>query len=67
MNETVEFSYWITDEHGDDEKRVIVRKHDEDGLNANTLCEAFVDFMEAAGFSTDNIYDYFNEEEKTPW
>ena len=67
MNETVEFSYWFTDEHGNDEKRVIVRKQSAEGLDTNTLCEAFEDFMESAGFSVDNVYDYFNDEEKAPW
>ena len=63
----VEFAYVFTNDEGDDEKRVFVRKQDKYGLNSNDLCEAFVDFMESAGFSVDNIYNYFSEGEKAPW
>ena len=61
MKEMVEFAYVFTNDKGDDEKRVFVRKNSDEGLSADTLCEAFVDFMESAGFSVDNVYDYFEE------
>lgn len=60
MMEVVEFSY-LFDEDGDS-KRVVIKKEDKDGLNGNDLCDAFVDFMTSAGFSEQNIYDYFKEE-----
>ena len=59
--ESIEFVYSFTDQDKpDDLKRVIIRKSD-DGLDANDICEDFVDFMVAAGFSEQNVYDYFNE------
>ena len=68
MNETVEFSYWFSDGRGNDEKRVTFRKQNEEGLEVDTLCEAFVDFMVSSGFSEQSVYDYFSGgEEKAPW
>lgn len=61
MNEMIEFVYTFSDERDDDTKRVIIRKQSKDGLTADTLCEAFVDLMESAGFCVDNVYKYFNE------
>lgn len=58
--EVVEFSY-LFDYEGDS-KRVVIKKEDKDGLNGTDLCDAFVDFMTSAGFSEQNIYDYFKEE-----
>lgn len=59
--ESIEFVYSFTNEDKpDDLKRVIIRKSDE-GLCATDICDAFVDFMTSAGFSEQNIYDYFNE------
>lgn len=60
MMEVVEFSYLFDDEG--DSKRVVIKKEDKDGLNGADLCDAFVDFMTSAGFSEQNIYDYFKEE-----
>lgn len=34
---------------------------DDNGLRADEVCENFVDFMESAGFSIEQIFDYFRE------
>ena len=61
MNEMIEFCYTYSDERDEDVKRVIIRKQAKDGLNGDTICEAFVDLMESAGFCLDNVYRYFKE------
>jgi len=60
MMEMIEFMYNFSDDHDRDTKRVIIRKQSEDGLTCDELCEAFIDFMEAAGFNTDCVYEYFD-------
>ena len=59
--EYIKFKYGFTDlDHKVPDKKVSVYcDGEEKGLDALDVCEAFVDFMEAAGFSRDNIYDYF--------
>ena len=61
MNETIEFSYWFTDDHGNDEKRIVIRKSSENGVNGTDICDAFEDFMRSAGFCVEKIYEYFKE------
>ena len=61
MNEMIEFVYTCSDEQDTDVKRVIIRKQNKGGFTTDTLCGAFVDLMEAAGFCIDNVYDYFKE------
>ena len=58
MSEIVEFRYQFrTDE---EVKEInIQRSAEEEGLNCQQLCEAFVDLMESAGFSIDNVYAFF--------
>ena len=34
---------------------------DDSGLRVDEVCENFVDFMESAGFSIDQIMNYFRE------
>lgn len=33
----------------------------EEGLNVNTVCEAFADFMESIGYSMEQVAHYFEE------
>ena len=41
------------------EIRAIRRDRDDCGLRTTDICEMFRDFMESAGFSVDNIIEYF--------
>lgn len=34
---------------------------DDCGLRVDEVCENFIEFMESAGFSIDQIFDYFRE------
>lgn len=49
------------DSHAEDarEIRAIRRDKDDCGLRTADICEMFRDFMESAGFSVENIIDYF--------
>lgn len=60
MIERVKFSYAFIDEDDGTVHKVINTK-EKDSINANELCEMFVDFMRSAGYSEQNIWDYFNE------
>lgn len=56
--ECIEFKYCFKD--GDNDcKEVKVIKRNEDGLCSTDICEMFVDFMESVGFSTGNVFNYF--------
>ena len=58
MSEMIELRYlFCTD--GESKDISIKRTAEEEGLNCQRLCEAFVDFMESAGFSIDNVYAFF--------
>lgn len=59
--EYIKFKYEFNDlDHKVPDKKVTIYcDGKEEGLNAYDVCEAFMDFMEAVGFSKDNIYDYF--------
>ena len=35
---------------------------DKDCILANELCEMFLDFMQSAGYSEENVFKYFNED-----
>ena len=62
--EYIKFKYEFNDlKHQIPDKKVSVYcDGEEDGLDCTEVCEAFVDFMESAGFSRDSIYDYFLKE-----
>jgi len=59
INEQVTFSYEFCDK--DDgimhEVRTVKKK---DSITVSELCEMFIDFMKSAGYSEDNIWDYFD-------
>ena len=59
--EEVRFTYNFHDED-DGSYHSVTNSKCKECISANELCEMFVDFMESAGYSTQNIYDYFNEE-----
>ena len=58
MKESIEFVYTFEDENGNT-KRIIVNKHAE-ALQCTEVCEAFEDLINSAGFSMDNVLEYFN-------
>lgn len=65
MRESIQFHYKFVNkdsEDANDFKEIFVNKESEDGLNCSKVCEAFVDFMVASGFSEQNIYGFFNED-----
>lgn len=59
--ERIEFNYVFRDDDNE-EKMITVTKRNEDGLHDYDVCEMFMDFMNAIGFSEENIFRYFNEE-----
>lgn len=61
VREEVRFSYNFCDKDDGTEHTVTNAKCKE-CITADELCEMFVDFMESAGYSTENIFDYFREE-----
>lgn len=61
MRESVEFNYVYRDDDDEDCKEIRVIKRHKDSLTCEELCEAFVDFMESAGFSISNVYEFFEE------
>lgn len=58
--ETIKFTYAFDDD-GNDEKTVLLKKSDENGIHDYDICEMFLDFMTSVGFSEDNVYRYFSE------
>jgi len=58
--ETIKFTYAF-DDGGNDEKTVLLKKADENGIHDYDICEMFLDFMTSVGFSEDNVYRYFSE------
>ena len=60
VNERVRFSYTFTDED-DGMVHKIVSLKDKDSITATEVCEMFLDFMRAAGYSEDNVFNYFNK------
>lgn len=64
MHESIRFNYEFINKDSEytyDSKEINVHKESKDGLNCSEVCEAFVDFMVASGFSEQNIYGFFNE------
>ena len=60
MKEIVEFSYYFESDGSEGKEVNIYRKAHEDGLTVDTLCEAFLEFMESSGFSESQVYKYFS-------
>ena len=58
--EHVEFSYCFNDQD-DGTKHEVRSSKQKECISADELCEMFVDFMVSAGYSEENIWDYFNE------
>lgn len=56
--EKIIFKYVFSDD-GSDEKIVKTVKNNPDGLTVDEVCEMFLDFMEAAGYTSENIIKYF--------
>ena len=59
--EHVEFNYCFRDQDDGAVHEVRNSKRKE-CIGADELCEMFVDFMVSAGYSEQNIWDYFNED-----
>ena len=58
VNERVRFSYTFKDEDDGMIHKVISLK-EKDSVTASEICEMFLDFMKAAGYSEENIFEYF--------
>ena len=59
--EHVEFYYCFHDQD-DDTKHEVRNSKRKECIGADELCKMFVDFMVSAGYSEENIWDYFNED-----
>ena len=60
--ETVEFKYCFKDDDDDnDSKQVCVMKRNENGVLDEDICEMFLDFMSSAGYSLENVFNFFRE------
>jgi hypothetical protein len=62
--ERIKFDYHFEDQDHGAEHDVTSYKYDKNdcGLQCYDICEMFVDFMTSAGFSEQNIWDYFRED-----
>lgn len=58
--ERVNFTYYFEDEEGQ-EQMVSSSQKEKNGLYAREVCELFLNFMCAAGFSEQNVLDYFRK------
>ena len=58
VNERVRFSYTFRDEDDGMIHKVVSLK-EKDSVTAPEICEMFLDFMKAAGYSEENILEYF--------
>ena len=62
--ERINFMYTFRDDTNEVvEKNVELRLQDKEGegITASAICTLFEDFMEAAGYSIDNVLNYFRE------
>ena len=59
--ERIKMVYEFLNDKGVVERKIVERKVAKNGLNDQDVCEMFETFMEAVGFSIDNVYQYFNE------
>jgi len=60
VKEEIQFSYNFYDKD-DGTQHTVTNSKCKECITADELCEMFVDFMESAGYSTDNVFDYFKE------
>lgn len=60
VNEQVSFNYEFCDKDTGTMHEVRSAKK-KDTITAPELCEMFVDFMRSAGYSEQNVWDYFSE------
>ena len=62
--ECVEMRYVFKDERDEADEateiRVIRRDKDSRGLTTDEVCTMFMELMDAAGFSTENVMNFFN-------
>ncbi len=58
VNEQVSFSYEFCDKDDGTMHEVRSAKK-KDAITASELCEMFVDFMASAGYSVENVFNYF--------
>ena len=59
--ETVHFWYTFEDENGEiSNSDIDISVSRKDGVRRDEICDAFVRFLEAAGFSTDDLEDLRN-------
>ena len=68
--ERINFTYCFEDNGTEHSVLSSKRNKEDEGLHCDDICEMFVDFMRSAGFSEQNIYDYFRDdcaEEKVLW
>ena len=59
--ERINFTYFFEDNGTEHSVLSSKRDKEDEGLRCDDICEMFVNFMTAAGFSEDNIWDYFME------
>ena len=57
--EKIEFTYTFIDDEGFERK--VTSKIGKNSVTANEVCEEFLSFMNAAGYSEQCVWDYFKE------
>jgi hypothetical protein len=61
----IEFRYFSRNDFSDNEEcnEICFALNDKDGMGINsyTICEKFMDFMRAVGYSERNVIDYFSQ------
>ena len=62
VKEKVQFTYSFYNED-DGATHEVRSSKNKDCILADELCEMFLDFMRSAGYSEENVFDYFNEDE----
>ena len=55
--ECIEMKYCFND--NGEVKEVKLSNKSEDGVSCTEICDMFVDFMESAGYSLENVEEYF--------
>ena len=57
--ERIELKYTFTDEDNGEEHTIVTSK-ESDSIKDYEVCEMFMQFMDAAGYSEHNIYKFFS-------
>ena len=60
VKEEIRFTYTFCD-RDDGTMHTVTNSKVKECVLANELCEMFLDFMRSAGYSEENVFDYFNE------